>query len=141
MASPMRRERVAEQIHHELSDILQNEVYDPRKGWLTVMRVEMSPDLGYAKAFVSIYGDETVKRETLRVLENAGRFIRAEIGRRIRLRQTPEIRFELDESIEYSQRIHDILKQTPIPPADEDPPAEGDRAAEADRPAEENPPA
>jgi ribosome-binding factor A len=123
VASPMRRERVAEQLHHELSDILQNEVNDPRKGWLTVVRVEMSPDLGYAKAFVSIYGDDRVKRETLHVLEHAGRFIRTEIGRRIRLRQTPEIHFELDESIEHSQRIHDILKQTPIPPAEEDPPA------------------
>jgi ribosome-binding factor A len=120
VASPMRRERVAEQLHHELSDILQNGVNDPRKGWVTVVRVEMSPDLTVAKAFVSIYGDERAKRESLRVLERAGHFVRAEIGRRIRLRQTPEIRFLLDESIEHSQRIQDILRDTPIPPLDGD---------------------
>ena len=120
MATPVRRERVAEQLHHELSDILQNEINDPRKGWVTVVRVEMSPDLTVAKAFVSIYGDERAKRESLRVLERAGHFVRSEIGRRIRLRQTPEIRFVLDESIEHSQRIQDILRDTPIPPPDGD---------------------
>jgi ribosome-binding factor A len=51
-------------------------------------------------------------------LERAGRFIRAELGRRVRLRQTPEVRFQLDHSIEHSQRIHEILEQTEIPPAE-----------------------
>jgi len=116
VASPMRRERVAEQILHELGDIVQNGIHDPRKGWVTVVRVEMSPDLCYARAFVSVYGDEEAKRAALAVLERAARFVRGEIGRRVRLRQTPEITFLLDQSIEQGQRIQDILRETPIPP-------------------------
>lgn len=116
----MRRERVAEQIRQELSDILQNEIRDPRRGWMTVVRVEVSPDLCYARAGVSVLGDERAKREALDVLARASGFIRGEIGRRMRLRQTPEIHFVLDESIELSQRIQDVLRETPIPPPEEE---------------------
>jgi ribosome-binding factor A len=116
MASPLRRERVAEQIRAELSDILQRELRDPRMGWITVTRVEMSPDLCYAKVFVSIYGPETDRAASLGVLEHAAGFLRGELGRRIRLRQTPELQFRVDDSLEATQRIHDILKNTTIPP-------------------------
>jgi ribosome-binding factor A len=120
MASPLRRERVAEQIREELSDILQHQLSDPRMGWITVTRVEMSPDLCYAKAFVSIYGPEKDRLASLRVLEHAAGFIRAELGRRVRLRQTPEVQFREDDSIEQTQRIHDILSRTEIPPETEE---------------------
>ena len=116
MASPLRRERVAEEIRAELSEILQHEMRDPRMGWVTVTRVEMSPDLAYAKVFVSIYGSESDQAVSFRVLERAAGFIRAELGRRIRLRQTPELHFRTDDSIEQSQRIQDLLNRTPIPP-------------------------
>lgn len=116
MASPLRRERVAEEIRAELSEILQHEMRDPRMGWVTVIRVEMSPDLAYAKVFVSIYGSESDQAASFQVLERAAGFIRAELGRRVRLRQTPELHFRTDDSIVQSQRIQDLLKRTPIPP-------------------------
>jgi ribosome-binding factor A len=124
MASPLRRERVAEEIRAELSEILQHEMRDPRMGWVTVTRVEMSPDLAYAKVFVSIYGSESDLAASLGVLERAAGFIRAELGRRVRLRQTPELHFRADDSIEQSQRIQDLLNRTPIPPETPEPGAD-----------------
>lgn len=120
MAGPVRRERVAEQMRQELSDVIQREIRDPRKGWVTVTRVEMSPDLHYAKVFVSVYGDEEAQQVTMKVLTRAASFIRGVIGRRVRLRQTPELRFFLDDSIKQSQRILDLLRETDIPPDDGD---------------------
>lgn len=118
MAKPLRRERVTELVHHELSDIIQREVRDPRLGWVTVTRVEMSPDLCYAKVFVSVLGgDERAHRQSLRILERAGAFIRTELGRRIRLRQTPELHFKLDHSLEHSQRVMEILNEISAAPA------------------------
>jgi ribosome-binding factor A len=118
VAGPVRRERVAEQMRQELSDVIQREIRDPRKGWVTVTRVEMSPDLHYAKVFVSVYGDEEAQQVTMKVLTRAASFIRGVIGRRVRLRQTPELRFFLDDSIKQSQRIMDLLRETDIPPDD-----------------------
>jgi ribosome-binding factor A len=119
----LRRERVTEQVHHELGDIIQKEIRDPRLGWVTVTRVEMSPDLCYAKVFVSVLDpDENARRRSLRVLERAGAFIRTELSRRVRLRQSPELHFKLDRSLEHSQRVMDILKQIEIPPEAEPPP-------------------
>jgi ribosome-binding factor A len=120
VAGPVRRERVAEQMRQELSDVIQREIRDPRKGWVTVTRVEMSPDLHYAKVFVSVYGDEEAQQVTMKVLTRAASFIRGVIGRRVRLRQTPELRFFLDDSIKQSQRILDLLRETDIPPDDGD---------------------
>jgi ribosome-binding factor A len=120
LAKPLRRERVTELVHHELGDIIQREVRDPRLGWVTVTRVEMSPDLCYAKVFVSLLGgDEHAQRQSLRILERAGAFIRTELGRRVRLRQTPELHFKLDHSLEHSQRVMEILNEIRISPASE----------------------
>jgi len=72
VARPLRRERVTELIHHELGDIIQREVRDPRLGWVTVTRVEMSSDLCYAKVFISVLGgDERARENSLRILEGA----------------------------------------------------------------------
>jgi len=120
LAKQLRRDRVGEQIHHEISDIIQQEIRDPRLGWVTVTRVEMSPDLCVAKVFVSIYGDDTKQSESIKVLDRAASFIRSELGRRVRLRLTPEVHFKLDRSLEHSQRIMDILRDTEIPPEEVD---------------------
>lgn len=120
VASPLRRERVAEQVHHEISAIIQQDLSDPRKGWTTVTRVEMSPDLRYARVFVSVYGGADAKRDALRVLKHAAHFMRATLASRLRLREAPELHFVLDDSIERSQRILDLLRETDIPPAPPD---------------------
>jgi len=105
-----RAQRVAEAIKEEVSDILSNEIKDPRVGFASVVRVEVSPDLRYAKIYVSAMGDEKARVDTFRGLESAKGFIRSEIGRRIRLRFVPEIAFIEDSSIEYGSRINRILR-------------------------------
>ncbi len=109
MANPVRRERVAEQIHKELGILIQSEVRDPRLGWSTVTHVEMSPDLAYAKVYVSVLGDEAVQKNSLQVLHRARSFLRGQLGQRVRLRTVPELQFRLDRGFEHSQRIMDIL--------------------------------
>ena len=117
MAAPLRRERVAAQIRTVLSDIVQHHIRDPRLGWATITRVEMSSDLCYAKVFISVLGDEKAREKSFEVLERAMGFIRRELGRRLRIRQTPEIHFKPDDSLEKSQRVGEILRGLKIPPA------------------------
>lgn len=106
-----RIDRLREQMKAEISDILRREMKDPRLGFVSVTDVEMSQDLRHAKVYVSILGDEAAKRETIAALQGAVGFVRTEIGRRIRLRHTPEIVFKLDESIERGARIFELLEQ------------------------------
>lgn len=108
--SQFRMNRVGEQIKKEMSRILQKEMKDPRVGFVTVTDVDVTGDLQQAKVFVSVYGDEEQKKETLNVLTKASGFLRSEIGNRVKLRRTPELIFELDHSIEYGNRIESILR-------------------------------
>jgi ribosome-binding factor A len=105
----IRVSRVGEQIKKELSQILQQEVKDPRIGFVTVTSVEMSGDLQHARVYVSVLGSEEEKEQTLAALEKAKGFIRTEIGRRVKLRLVPEIVFELDESHEHAEYINRLL--------------------------------
>lgn len=107
----LRANRVAEQMKKEMSDIISRRLKDPRVGFVTVTDVEVTGDLQQAKVFITVLGDEDTKAETLKALEKAKGFIRSEIGSRIRLRKTPEIFFEFDESIEYGNRIEKIIAE------------------------------
>lgn len=107
----MRANRVAEQMKKEMSDILSRRLKDPRVGFVTVTDVEVTGDLQQAKVYITVLGNEDVKEETLKALEKAKGFIRSEIGSRIRLRKTPELFFELDESIEYGNRIEKLISE------------------------------
>lgn len=119
MSSRQRVQRVREEIKKEVSDIIR-EMKDPRIGFVSVVDVEVSNDLRHAKIFVSVYGDEAAKKESLAGLEAATGYIRTEIGRRIRLRHTPEIVFRLDSSIERGARINQLLNEIgPLREADE----------------------
>jgi ribosome-binding factor A len=109
MAQGSRPDRVAEQIRHDLSTLLTREVHDPGIGFVTVTRVSVSPDLQLARVFYTSLGDEKARKETARALERATPFLRKEIGRRIRLRRTPELRFEFDRNVENQDRIERIL--------------------------------
>lgn len=106
-----RPERVGEAIKEEISDILRNEIKDPRIGFVSVVEVEVSPDLRHAKVYVSVLGDDEARVQSLKGLESATGFIRSEIGRRIRLRHTPEILFRLDKSIEHGVKIARLLNE------------------------------
>ncbi len=108
--SELRANKVAEQMKKELGDILTRKINDPRIGFVTVTDVEVTGDLQQAKIFISVLGDESKKQDTLIGLSKAKGFIRSEIGRRIRLRKTPELFFEFDEALAYGNHIDSILK-------------------------------
>lgn len=106
----MRSNRVGEQMKKELGDIISLKLKDPRIGFVTVTDVEVTGDLQQATVFISVLGDETQRENTLKGLAKAKGFIRSEIGSRIRLRKTPDLVFEFDESIDYGNRIETLLR-------------------------------
>ncbi|API93928.1 MULTISPECIES: 30S ribosome-binding factor RbfA [Virgibacillus] len=106
----LRANRVGEQMKKELGEILTRKIKDPRVGFVTVTDVEVTGDLQQAKVFISVLGNDKQKKDTLLGLAKAKGFIRSEIGKRIRLRKTPELMFEFDEAYEYGNRIESILK-------------------------------
>lgn len=103
--------RINEEVRREISVIIRDEIKDPRmKSMVSVTSVKVSKDLRYAKVFVSIFGkDEEEKNETFAALKSASGYIRREIGHRINLRNTPQILFELDDSITYSMKIEELI--------------------------------
>ncbi len=107
--SNVRANRVGEQMKKELGDIISRKIKDPRVGFVTVTAVEVTNDLQQATIFITVLGDEEKKEATLNGLAKATGFIRSEIGKRIRLRKTPEIYFEFDESINYGNKIERLL--------------------------------
>ena len=109
MPQGSRPDRVGEEIRHEIATMLTREVQDPGIGFVTITRVTVSPDLQLARVFYTQLGDEAAKRETRKALERATPFLRRQIGARIRLRRTPELRFEFDKGIERQDRIEKIL--------------------------------
>lgn len=106
-----RMARLNEQLKREITVLVRDEVRDPRVGVTTVTAVEASADLSVARVYVSIMGDEAAKEAGLEGLRAAAPFIRTELGRRLRVRQVPELRFELDRSLEYAMKIERLLHE------------------------------
>ena len=107
-----RRERIGDQLRVLLADLILQEVRDPRLGFVTVTEVRMSPDLKYAQVFVSILGDDEQTKESFAVLERASGFLRTQVGRRLKLRHVPELRFTIDETLDNSFRLDALLKES-----------------------------
>lgn len=107
--SKVRVSRIGEQMKKELSQIIQQEIKDPRIGFVTVTGVEVTGDLQQAKVYVSIMGNEEQTENSLAALQKAKGFLRTEVGRRVQLRHTPELLFKIDKSIEYGSKIETIL--------------------------------
>lgn len=105
-----RAERVAQLMQRELGQMLLTEVKDPRIGFVSVTRVEVSRDLSQARAFVSVMGSPEQKESTLEGLKKASPFLRGEVGRRLRLRKSPELVFREDLGIQESLRIQDLIR-------------------------------
>ena len=110
MADSRRQDRVGALIQRELSEIIQRSVKDPRVAFCTVTQAEVSPDLKYVDVKVSVIGDETQKDKTLAGLKSAAGFLRREIGNRLTLRYSPELRFAIDQSADYLFKIDGLLK-------------------------------
>jgi len=105
-----RIERVNNLIRHEISELLQRQVKDPRLGnFVAVTEVSTSPDLRYAKVFVSCMGSEEEKREMLNGLIAASGFFRNKLAKRLRLRRVPELNFQWDDSIERGAHLLQLI--------------------------------
>jgi ribosome-binding factor A len=113
MATNRRISRVAELIKREVSQMLLNGIKDDRvgTGMASVTDVDVSGDLQHAKIYVSIYGTEEAKAETMAGLKSATGYVRSELGARIRLRRTPEVLFIEDRSIERGNKVLSLLNQ------------------------------
>lgn len=111
MSQGSRPNRVADQLRGELASLLAREVHDPGIGFVTLTRVQVSPDLQLARVFYTALGDEKTRAATGRALERAAPFLRRQIGTRLRLKRTPELTFLYDESIAGQDRIEQILNE------------------------------
>lgn len=105
-----RVERLREFLKDELSQIIQQQLKDPRIGFVSITDVEVSEDLRHARVFVSVLGDDEAKEQTMAGLHSAQGFIRSEVARRMRTRYTPEIVFNLDQSIERGTRVVTLIR-------------------------------
>ena len=104
--------RLNEEVMRELSTIIRNEIKDPRIHPLTsVVAVEVTPDLKYCKAYISVLGDEEAGKATIEGLRSAASFVRRELAHRVNLRNTPEIKFILDQSIEYGVNMSKLIDE------------------------------
>lgn len=102
--------RINGEVQRELSNIIRGEIKDPRINPMTsVVTVEVAPDLKTCKAYISVLGDEESQKNTLAGLRSAEGYIRRELARTINLRNTPEITFILDQSIEYGVRMSKMI--------------------------------
>ena len=105
-----RIDKINEEVRRELADVIR-ELKDSRIPMMTsVVAVNVTKDLRYAKAYISVMGDEATKKKALEGLKSAAGFVRREIGKRMQLRYTPEFVFELDKSIEHGAYINELLR-------------------------------
>ena len=104
--------RVNAEVLRELSNILRDGIKDPRVAPMTsVVAVEVAPDLKTCKAYISVLGDEKTQQDTIAGLKSAEGYIRRELARRVNLRNTPEIRFIVDQSIEYGVHMSHLIDE------------------------------
>ena len=112
MKNNNRMTRINDEILKELSQILRSEIKDPRVEVMTsVLRVDTTPDLKYCKAYISVLGNDDEKASVMKGLKNATGFIRRLLAQRVNLRNTPELIFKLDDSLEYSIRMSKLIDE------------------------------
>jgi ribosome-binding factor A len=107
-----RTARLAEEIREEVARIVGSELKDPRIGFVTVTRVDLTADLRTARVHVGVLGSPADRETTLTGLQQAAGFVRRELGRRIRVRHTPEIMFRYDEGLDATDRVARLLEDT-----------------------------
>jgi ribosome-binding factor A len=106
-----RAERLGHQIRVELAELISRGVKDPRVGFATVTRVELTPDLHHARVYVSVLGNSEEQKNNIEGLSSAAGFLRHEIGHRLALRRAPELDFILDHGAEAGEKIERILQE------------------------------
>ena len=106
-----RTERLGEEIREEVAQLIAGELKDPRIGFVTVTRVDVTPDLRTARVYVGVLGTEKQRQATLTALKQASGFLRRALGQSVRLRHTPELVFHYDEGLEASNRVAELLAE------------------------------
>ncbi|HEY8693740.1 MAG TPA: 30S ribosome-binding factor RbfA [Chloroflexota bacterium] len=113
-----RTERVQSLIRHELGNILQQEIKDPRiDGLVSITAVELTPDLRHARIFLSVFGASETEAHAMKALASAKSFLRHELGHRLGLRYAPELEMHIDHSMAYADEVNRLLKNLPPPAA------------------------
>jgi len=105
-----RTDRVGSQVQRELASIIGNELDDPRLGMLTIQEVRISKDFSHAKVYYTSLGSSLEPVEIQRILKEAAPFLRHELGRKVNMRTTPELRFIHDESVERGARLSSLIE-------------------------------
>ena len=103
--------RLDEQFREEISKLLMKGLKDPRIGFVTISRVEITNDLSYAKVFISVLGSDREKAASLIGLRNSAGFIRTYLGKALKIRKIPQLSFLLDESLDHAMHIEEILAE------------------------------
>ena len=106
-----RSDRVAERIKVEVSDIIRREVDDPRIGFVTITSVKVTPDIRFAKIFISVLGSEEEKKEALEGISSAKNFIKVKLCAKLELRSMPDISFEFDASLEKANKLWSLMQK------------------------------
>lgn len=114
-----RTDRIAEMIQRKLAQIIPQEVKDPRlKGFVTISAVKVAADLGHAKVYFTIFGDD--KAQAVTILNASASYLRSALARSITLRTVPQLHFIYDESIEYGERLSRLIDEVNVSDSDED---------------------
>ena len=106
-----RTRRVGEQVQRELAALIRDEIKDPRLGMVSISAVEVSRDLGHARVYVSVLGNEEKSGESVAVLNHASGFLRHKLGKLMRMRTVPELRFYLDRSLQEGARLGALINE------------------------------
>ena len=105
-----RAQRLTEEIREQVARMIASDLKDPRLGLVTVTRVEMTHDLGLARVHVGVLGSEAEREKTMKALGQASGFVRRELGKRLRIRHTPEVEFRYDKGLDATDRVAQLLE-------------------------------
>lgn len=117
----IKQDRMSERIQGILSELLLREVSDPRLQHITVTEVKLDPELMFATIYVNALGDESREKQVMEGLQRAKGFLRREVGKRIQLRNSPDLIFHWDKTLERGERLHHLITSLDIPPAPPEP--------------------
>lgn len=117
----IKRDRMSERVRVILSELLLREIRDPRLQGVTITEVKLDPELMFATVYVNALGDESRQDEVLNGLSSASGFLRREVGKRVRLRNVPQLHFHWDMTLERGEKLNRLISSLNIPPAPETP--------------------
>jgi ribosome-binding factor A len=110
MVRSYRKERLGERIKELIGELVLNQTKDPRIGLVTITSVQVAPDFTAAKVYFTVMGDDAVRAETRKGLESAKNFLKKTVGRELKLRQVPDLRFEYDDALDRAMRIEEMIE-------------------------------